>query len=88
MLTGFKEKIEKAAGLAREGAMGDIDGYMAVLLWREYRATKNENALETLVAYNLLAARSEAYVVEIESHASRLLARWRRGAGVTDGVEA
>ena len=34
--------------------------------------------IPTLVAYNLLAARTEAYVVEIESHASRLLARWRR----------
>lgn len=34
--------------------------------------------IPTLVAYNLLAARSESYVVEIESHASRLLARWRR----------
>lgn len=34
--------------------------------------------IPTLVAHNLLAARTEAYVVEIESHASRLLARWRR----------
>jgi biopolymer transport protein ExbB/TolQ len=37
--------------------------------------------IPTLVAYNLLAARSEAYVIEIERHASRLLARWRSRRG-------
>lgn len=35
--------------------------------------------IPTLVAYNLLAARSEAYIVEIESQASRLLSRLRPG---------
>jgi len=35
--------------------------------------------IPTLVAYNLLAARTENYVVEIERHSSRVLARWRRG---------
>ncbi len=34
--------------------------------------------IPTLVAYNLLSARTENFVIEIERHASRLLARWRR----------
>lgn len=41
--------------------------------------------IPTLVAYNLFAARTEAYVVEIERHASRLLARWRRRHEGRDG---
>ncbi|HKK72458.1 MAG TPA: MotA/TolQ/ExbB proton channel family protein [Candidatus Krumholzibacteria bacterium] len=45
--------------------------------------------IPTLVAYNLLAARSEAFVIEIERHASRLLARWRsRRAEAGAEVEA
>lgn len=31
----------------------DIDGFMAVFLWKEYRDKGNENALETLLAYNI-----------------------------------
>jgi hypothetical protein len=30
-----------------------VDGYFAVLLWREYQKRKNEKALETLLAYNI-----------------------------------
>jgi hypothetical protein len=39
-------------GLEREGALKQMDGYMAVLLWREYRRG-NKTALDTLVRYNL-----------------------------------
>ena len=38
--------------------------------------------IPTLVVYNLLSARAEAYVVEIEAQASRLLARLRQREGV------
>ena len=30
-----------------------MDGYFAVLLWREYRMRGNAQALETLLAYNI-----------------------------------
>jgi len=49
---GGLKKIERDTGLARQGAMAEIDGYMAVLLWKEYAQQGNRNALETLVAYN------------------------------------
>jgi biopolymer transport protein ExbB len=41
--------------------------------------------IPTLIAYNLLAARSEALITEIEAYASRLVARLRHhGAGARD----
>jgi biopolymer transport protein ExbB len=42
--------------------------------------------IPTLVAYNLLASRAEALVVEIEAHASELIARLRHKSG--EGVPA
>ncbi|MCG8689201.1 MAG: ribonuclease H-like domain-containing protein [Desulfobacterales bacterium] len=52
---GFKgglKKCEKAMGLDR-GDLDGVDGSFAVLLWHEYEKTGNENALETLLAYNI-----------------------------------
>ncbi len=31
----------------------DIDGFLAVLLWHEYRRTKDPRFLETLLTYNV-----------------------------------
>jgi hypothetical protein len=31
----------------------DVDGFFAVLLWEEFLKTKNRQALETLLAYNV-----------------------------------
>lgn len=52
---GFKGGLkgcERSLGIRREGMEG-LDGYFAVLLWREYRKRKNPRALETLLAYNI-----------------------------------
>lgn len=49
---GGLKGCEKQLGLARNGLEG-VDGYFAVLLWREYAANGNEKALETLLAYNI-----------------------------------
>lgn len=52
---GFKGGLkgcEKQLGLDR-GDTDGIDGYFAVLLWREFRKTRDERALETLLAYNV-----------------------------------
>ncbi len=52
---GFKGGLkgcERQLGINR-GALDGIDGYFAVLLWREYEHYNDEKALETLLAYNI-----------------------------------
>jgi len=52
---GFKGGLkgcEKQMEIHR-GALDGVDGYFAVLLWRDYRDNNNEKALETLLAYNI-----------------------------------
>jgi hypothetical protein len=52
---GFKGGLkgcEKHIGIDR-GHLNGIDGFFAVLLWDEYRTTKDRRALETLLAYNI-----------------------------------
>jgi len=50
--TGGLKGCEKKAGIDR-GELEGVDGYFAVLLWNEFQRTKNHNALETLLAYNI-----------------------------------
>nr|NJM04815.1 ribonuclease H-like domain-containing protein [Desulfobacula sp.] len=49
---GGLKSCEKALGLDRRDLDG-VDGYFAVLLWRDYQRNQNEKALETLLAYNI-----------------------------------
>ena len=51
-IKGGLKKVEKFLGLERENLDG-VDGYMAILLWREYMRTGRESVLETLLAYNV-----------------------------------
>ncbi len=48
---GGLKACEKMLGLGRDELEG-VDGYFAVLLWKEYRDTGDERFLETLLAYN------------------------------------
>ncbi len=52
---GYKGGLKRCEELlslpVREG-LKDVDGFMAVLLWNYYQKTKDEKALETLLAYN------------------------------------
>jgi len=50
--TGGLKAIEVQLGLEREGALKGMDGFMAVLLWKEYERG-NQGALDTLIRYNL-----------------------------------
>jgi uncharacterized protein YprB with RNaseH-like and TPR domain len=50
--TGGLKGCERKAGIDR-GELEGLDGYSAVLLWKEYRRNKNQKALETLLAYNI-----------------------------------
>lgn len=49
--SGGLKSIEKQMGIGRDDLEG-VDGYFAVILWREYQNTGNAAALETLLAYN------------------------------------
>lgn len=52
---GFKGGLkgcEKMLGIDR-GELDGVDGYFAVLLWKEYETYNDEKALETLLAYNI-----------------------------------
>lgn len=49
---GGLKGCEKQMGLDR-GNLAGVDGYFAVLLWREYCRTKEPRVLETLLAYNV-----------------------------------
>ncbi len=61
--TGGLKGCEKKMGLDRKELDG-VDGYLAVLLWEDFQMNRNEKALETLLAYNILdAANLEALMV-------------------------
>lgn len=51
-IKGGLKRCEKQLGINR-GSLDGIDGSFAVLLWREYRRHDNQEALETLLAYNI-----------------------------------
>lgn len=48
---GGLKACEQKMGMDRKELAG-LDGYFAVLLWQEYEANGDEQALETLLAYN------------------------------------
>ena len=52
-LTGGLKWVEKRMDLGREGKLQDVDGFMAVKLWHEYKRGGNQAALDTLIRYNL-----------------------------------
>ncbi len=49
---GGLKAIERRVGIGRDALEG-VDGFFAVLLWREYEETGRASALETLLAYNI-----------------------------------
>lgn len=54
-LRGGLKACERQVGIDR-GDVDGVDGYMAVLLWHEYRRSGEPRVLETLLAYNTLDA--------------------------------
>jgi uncharacterized protein YprB with RNaseH-like and TPR domain len=50
---GGLKGCERQLGIGRDELDG-VDGFFAVLLWNEYRRNRNQKALETLLAYNIL----------------------------------
>jgi len=70
--TGGLKSIEKQLDVSREG-LEEIDGYFAVMLWKEYCEHGNKDALDTLLAYNISDAVNlerlmvAAYNMKVES---------------------
>lgn len=53
--TGGLKGCEKKMGIQRKELDG-VDGYFAVLLWRDFLRNRNPMALQTLLSYNVLDA--------------------------------
>jgi uncharacterized protein len=51
--SGGLKSCERQFGIGRTGGLADVDGFFAVLLWNDYKNTKNEKSLETLLSYNI-----------------------------------
>jgi uncharacterized protein YprB with RNaseH-like and TPR domain len=51
-LRGGLKKIEHGLGIARTPETVGLNGYDAILLWRQYERNRDESALERLIAYN------------------------------------
>lgn len=50
---GGLKKVEKKLGLERPEGVADLDGFAAVLLWRMFKESGDEDVLNTLIYYNL-----------------------------------
>ena len=61
---GGLKAIEAQLGLEREGALKGVNGFLAVLLWREYQRG-NKPALDTLVRYNLEDVVNLQYLADV-----------------------
>ena len=51
-IKGGLKKIERQLGMSR-GIMSELNGFHAVVLWKRYKTTGNEEYLDTLLAYNI-----------------------------------
>ena len=61
---GGLKSIEEQLGIGRGGILRQVDGFMAVLLWREYKRG-NQAALNTLIRYNLEDVVNLQYLADI-----------------------
>jgi uncharacterized protein YprB with RNaseH-like and TPR domain len=69
-LKGGLKGCETRVGLGRPGLEG-VDGFTAVLLWHDYRKSRNARALETLLAYNIQDAVS-LHALMVHAHNAKL----------------
>jgi uncharacterized protein YprB with RNaseH-like and TPR domain len=51
-LRGGLKRIEKELGIDRGENLDGLDGLAAIRLWRAYRTQGDDEALQTLIAYN------------------------------------
>ncbi len=51
--SGGLKSCEKQFGIGRTGSLADVDGMLAVYLWKDYQKKKNQKTLDTLLSYNI-----------------------------------
>jgi hypothetical protein len=51
--SGGLKACERQLGIGRSGTLAEVDGFLAVQLWNNYRRNRDEKSLETLLAYNI-----------------------------------
>jgi len=51
--SGGLKSCERQLGIGRTGSLADVDGFFAILLWNDYKKSRNEKSLETLLSYNI-----------------------------------
>ena len=61
--SGGLKQVERDVGIQREKELKDIDGYMAVILWRKY-LEGDERALHALTRYNIEDIVNLKYLIE------------------------
>lgn len=61
--SGGLKSCERQLGIGRTGGLQDMDGFFAVLLWEDYIKKRNEQSLETLLAYNIQDVLSLEYLM-------------------------
>jgi uncharacterized protein YprB with RNaseH-like and TPR domain len=69
---GGLKGCERQLGVKRPG-LEEVDGYLAVLLWRHYQQSGNVRALETLLAYNVQDT-INLEVLMVEAHNRKIAA--------------
>jgi uncharacterized protein len=69
--SGGLKSCEHQLGIGRTGSLADIDGFFAVLLWKDYQKAGNEKSLETLLSYNIEDALNLQYLM-IEAYNQKL----------------
>ncbi len=70
--SGGLKSCERQLGIGRTGLLADVDGFFAVILWREYERTGDQKALETLLSYNIEDAVNLEYLMT-EAYNRKLL---------------
>jgi len=61
--SGGLKQVEINVGIHRENGLEDIDGYLAIILWRKY-LEGDERALPALVRYNIEDVVNLKYLIE------------------------
>lgn len=51
--SGGLKSCERQLGIGRSGTLADVDGFFAILLWNDYKKSRDSKSLETLLAYNI-----------------------------------
>ncbi len=88
-ITGGLKRVQVQMGYQREGALADVDGYMAVLLWQEH-LRRVPGALDTLVRYCLedVVVLLDLAPLGYNMHAANLGRPWRAKGGPSISLDS